>query len=300
MTSISTTPTPIFIPPPLHLHASPCYWAAAVAEFVAIFHRCHAPPPPPWLKHRHDSTLSSKSNKFAPHIFHDLYFVQCTLLPLFSVNIPKGCAWEKQKTSPGISTSFLLSPKQPTPGGSVANPHHRCLERLPPASPIRGECTTNLRHETSWMNFAVFYQMWLEMCTLASKLWVRFRPRHLQRPPEVTWDTARRHVGLLWSGYKMLMREWRQQNGASARLNWGLFPWQIHVLLCMKFWIQSPNCTSFLQTLKYSAELWKLRIVVRGEFTSIARIAFLYYMHLLCEIHIAPSPNLYRTFSRST
>ncbi len=177
MTSISTTPTPIFIPPP----ASPCYWAAAVAEFVAIFHRCHAPPPPPWLKHRHDSTLSSKSNKFAPHIFHDLYFVQCTLLSLFSVNIPKWCAWEKQKTSPGISTSFLLSPNN----GHLADPWPiLIIDALK-------DCLLHLRSENAPPIYGmklrwILLSIRLEMCTLASKLWVPS-----SSPSTSTWSDMR-------------------------------------------------------------------------------------------------------------
>ena len=128
--TIPTTPTPIFSTS----RVSPCYWDAAVAEFVAIFHRCHAPPPPPWLTRL--NTVSNQSCTTSSMTEVLPYFLQFSLLRVFSVKISTRGACDKQKTSPRISASFLLSPKR-TPGGSVANPLHRCLERLPPASPQR-------------------------------------------------------------------------------------------------------------------------------------------------------------------
>lgn len=92
--TIPTTPTPIFSTS----RVSPCYWAAAVAEFVAIFHRCHAPPPPPWLTRL--NTVPNQQICTTSSVTEVLpYFLQFSLLRVFSVKIPKRASLETQKTS---------------------------------------------------------------------------------------------------------------------------------------------------------------------------------------------------------
>ena len=118
-------------PHPVYLHATELQQLLnSLQSSIDVMH----------LRHHlgwHDSTLS-QINKVAPHLPWLVlpYFLQFSLLRVFSVNISTRGACDKQKTSPRISASFLLSLKR-TPGGSVANPLHRCLERLPPACPQR-------------------------------------------------------------------------------------------------------------------------------------------------------------------
>ena len=186
--TIPPTPTPIFSTS----RVSPCYWAAAVAEFVAIFHRCHAPPPPPWLTRlntvpNQQICTTSSMTEVLP------YFLQFSLLRVFSIKIPKRASLQKTED---LSQNFrFLSAFTETDtwrirGQSSASMPWKtasCISTEENAPPIYGMIFS------SRMNLSVFYQMWLDdqmrfiMCTLASKLWVRFRPRHLQRPPEVTW-----------------------------------------------------------------------------------------------------------------
>lgn len=114
-----------------------------------------------------------------------------------------------------------------------------------------------------------------------------------------SWDTARWHVGLLRSGYKMLMREWDNKMLL-------VLAWTGDFFLDKSMFSLTNHRTAllFFQTLKHIAELWKLWIVVHGEFSSIAFNSIFVLpassLIFVCEIHIATNPNLCRTFSRST
>lgn len=180
--TIPPTPTPIFSTS----RVSPCYWAAAVAEFVAIFHRCHAPPPPPWLT-RLNTVPNQQSCTTSSMTCTSVLRVVFSATSIFGKDLNAGCL---RQTEDVYCFPFHQN-------GHLADPWPiLCIDALKDCllHLRRGKCTTNLRHDFfSRMNLPVFYQMWLDdqirfiMCTLASKLWVRSRPRHLQRPPEVTW-----------------------------------------------------------------------------------------------------------------
>ena len=139
---------------------------------------------------------------------------------------------------------------------------------------------------------------WHQSCELDSVL-VTFNV-HLKW--HESWDTAR------WHGSSLIRvqntHERMRQKNKILVLAWTGDFFLDKSMFCFAWNLESNHQTALFQTLKYIVELWKLWIVVHGEFSSIAFNSIFVLpassLIFVCEIHIATNPNLCRTFSRST